>query len=152
MTLTNKMAHLLYYVKLCASFQIHQWIQAGATVWKHSIRVKIVDLFLSCVTLKFYEWPWKTTGPLFYTTLSCVRHFKAMCEFKLELHPGNAQFGSKSAICLSHVTLKIDGWPWKATGHLSYAVWSFVHHFIAIGKFKLELQSGNVQFGSKSNF
>ena len=38
----------------------------------------------------------------------------------------------------------------KKIGHLSYAASSFVHHFIAIGEFKLELQSGNAQFGSNS--
>ena len=51
---------------------------------------------------------------------------------------------------LSHVTLKFDGWPWKLIGHLFYATSSFVHHFVTIGDFKLELQSGNAQFGSKS--
>ena len=50
---------------------------------------------------------------------------------------------------LSRVTLKFDGWPWKTIGHPSYAASSFAHHFIAIGEFKLELQSGNAQFGSK---
>ena len=49
---------------------------------------------------------------------------------------------------LYHVTLKFDGWPWKTIGHLSFAVSSFVQHFIAIGEFKLELLSGNAQFGS----
>ena len=49
---------------------------------------------------------------------------------------------------LYRVTLKFDGWPWKTIGHLSFAVSSFVQHFIAIGEFKLELQSGNAQFGS----
>ena len=44
---------------------------------------------------------------------------------------------------LSHVTSKFDGWPWKTIGLLSLATSSFVHHFIAIGQFKLELQSGN---------
>ena len=34
---------------------------------------------------------------------------------------------------LSCVTLKFDGWPWKTIGHLSFAVSSFVQHFIAIG-------------------
>ena len=48
----------------------------------------------------------------------------------------------------SRVTLKFDGWPWKTIGHLFYATSSFVHHFVAIGEFKLELQSGNAQFGS----
>ena len=44
---------------------------------------------------------------------------------------------------LSRVTLKFDWWPWKTIGHLFYATSSFVHHFIAICEFKLELQSGN---------
>ena len=43
-----------------------------------------------------------------------------------------------------------DEWPWKTIGHLYCATSSFVHHFVAIGEFKLELQSGNAQFGSKS--
>ena len=47
-------------------------------------------------------------------------------------------------------TLKFDGWPCKTIGHLFYATSSFVHHFIPIGEFKFELQSGNAQFGSKS--
>ena len=51
---------------------------------------------------------------------------------------------------LYRVTLKFDGWPWKTIGHISLAVSSFVQHFIAIGEFKLELQSGNAQFGSNS--
>ena len=51
---------------------------------------------------------------------------------------------------LSRVTLKFDGWPWKTIGHLSFAVSSFVQHFITIGEFKLELLSGKAQFGSNS--
>ena len=42
---------------------------------------------------------------------------------------------------LSRVTLKFDGWPWKIIGHLCYATSSFVHHFVAIGQFKLFLVS-----------
>ena len=38
----------------------------------------------------------------------------------------------------------------KTIGHLFYATSSFVQHFIAIGEFKLELQSGNAQCRSKS--
>ena len=47
------------------------------------------------------------------------------------------------------MTLKFDKWPWKTIGHLFYATSSFMHHFVAIGEFKLELHSGNAQFGSK---
>ena len=42
---------------------------------------------------------------------------------------------------LSRVTLKFDGGPSKTIGHLFYATSSFVHHSVAIGEFKLELQS-----------
>ena len=92
MTLENNRALLLYYIKLCASFQIHRWIETEVTVRKHSIRVKIGD-FLSCVTLKFDGWPWKTIGHLFNTTPSFEHHFKSIGAFKLELQSGNAQFG-----------------------------------------------------------
>ena len=153
MTSKNYRAPLLHYIKLCASSHtprwIQRWIQTGVTVWKCSIWVKISD-FLSRVTLKFDGWPWKTIGHLFYATLRIVHHFKAIGEFKLELQSWNTQFGSKLAIFLSRVTLKFYGWPWKKTiGHF-YAASSFVHHFIAIGEFKLKLQSGNAEFGSKS--
>ena len=50
---------------------------------------------------------------------------------------------------LSHVTLKFDR-SWKTIGHLFYATSSFLHHFIDIGQFKLDSQSRNAQFGSKS--
>ena len=50
----------------------------------------------------------------------------------------------------SHVTLKFDGWPSKTIGHLFYATSSFVQHFLAIGEFILELESGNAQSGSNS--
>ena len=107
-------------------------------------------IFLSRVTLQFDVWPWKTIGHIFYATLNFVHHFKAFGEFKLDLQSGNTQFGSKSTIFFSRVTLKFDGWSWKTIGHIFYATYNFVHHFKAFGEFKLELQSWNDQFGSKS--
>ena len=65
-------------------------------------------IFLSRVTLKFDKWPWKKIGHLLYGTLRFVHHFKAIGELKLKLQSGNSQFGSKSAIFLSRVTLKFD--------------------------------------------
>ena len=191
----TKRAPLLHYVKLCALFQIHRWIQIAVTVRKSSIRVKIGE-FLSRVTLTFDRWPWRTIEHLFYTTPSSVHNFKAMGEFKLELRSGNTQFWSKSVIFLvpcdleiwwmtlknnrahllfyikpcaslqshqwietwgtvwkrsirvkisdflSPMTLKFNGRPWKTIGYLSQASSSFVHHFIIICEFKLELWSG----------
>ena len=145
-TSKNNRTPLFYYVKLCASFQILGWIQTWVTIWKRPFWVKIGNI-LSRVTLKFDGWPWRTIGR---TMSSFVHHLKAMGEFKLELEPRNAQFGSKSMIFLSCVTLKFYWWPWKTLRHLLYTMSSFMHHFKAMGEFKLELQSGNAQFGSKS--
>ena len=142
MTLENNRAPLLYYTKLCASFQMHRWIQIGVTVRKHSIRVKMGN-FLTRVTLKFDGWPWKTIGHLFYVASNFVHHLTAISEFKLELQSGNVQFWSKSTIFFSHVTLQCHVWPWKTIGHLFFTTSSFVHHFVAIGDVKLELHSGN---------
>ena len=149
MTLKNNRAPLLCYFKLYASFRSHRWIQAGVTVRKRPIWVKIDDFF-SRGTLQFDVWPWKTTGHLFYATSSFVHHFVAIGDFKLELQSGNAQFGSKLDDFYSRVTLQFDVWPWKTIGHLFYATLSCVHHFVTIGVLKLELQSGNAQFGSNS--
>ena len=202
MTLKNNKATLLYYIKLCASFQSHGWNQTGVTVRKCSIRAKIGDI-LSRVTSKFDWWPWKTMGHFFYTTSSFVHQFKAMgvisnCSYSPEtLNLGQnrrifvlydlgiwwmtlknnrtpslyylklcASFRRRWLIQTgvrvrkrpiwvqiddfwSHVTLKYDRLPWKTIGHLFYGTSSFVHYFVAIGEFKLELQSGNIQIGSK---
>ena len=110
---------------------------------------QIVD-FSARVILKFDEWPRKIIGHLFYTTKSFVHHFKSINEFKLELQAGKRSTWVKIDDFFSRVTLKFDGWPSKIIGHLFYATSSFVHHFVAIDEFKLELQSGNAQFGSKS--
>ena len=148
MTWKYNRAILLHYTKLCASFQIHLWIQTRATVRKHSIRVKIGN-FVSRVTLKFDGWSWKTKGHLFYAMLSFVHHFIAICEFKLKLQARNAQFGSKLAIfCpVIHWNLWLT---FKNNREPLLCCFNFVHHFIAISDFELKLQSKNAQFGSKS--
>ena len=147
MTLKNKRAPLQCYFKLFASFRSHRWFQTGYTVRKRPIWVKIND-FKSRVTLQFDVWPWKLIGHLFYASSSFISHFVAIGEFKLELQSGNGPFGSKSTIFFSPVTLQLDVWPWKTIGHLLHTTSSFVNHFVAIGVWKLELASGNAQFGS----
>ena len=108
------------------------------------------SIFLAPVTLKFDRWPWKTIGHLSYATSSCGHHFIAISEFKLEFRVRKRSIRVKIVDFLAPVTLKFDRWHWKTIGHLSYATSSFVHHFRAISEIKLELQSGNAQFGSKS--
>ena len=153
MTLKNNRAAFPYYVKSHASFQSHGWIEIGAQFGNSQFGSKSV-IFLSRVSLKLNGWPKKTTGYLFYTTLSSVHDLEAISEFKLELQSTNPQYVSKSVIFVSCVTLKLDRWPWKTIGHLFYAVSSLVHRFIAISGFKLELQlqSGNAQFRSNQWF
>ena len=147
MTSKNNKAPLLYYIKLCASFQIHWWIQTGATVRKCSIRVKICD-FLSCVNLKFDGWPWKIIGHLSYTTLTNLcASFQSHWHIQTGITIQKRSIRVKVGDFLSRVTLKIDVWPWKTIGHLFYTTSSFVHHFKSIGEVKFELQPGNAQVG-----
>ena len=79
MTPKNNKARLLYNIKLSVPFDIHQWIQTGVTVRKRPIWVKL-DNVLSCVTLQFDVWPWKTIGHLFYAASNFVHHFVAIGE------------------------------------------------------------------------
>ena len=149
MTLQNNRAPVLCYVKLCALLQSHQWIQTGVTIWKCSIGVKICNFFVPL-------WPWNLKmalkiyrAPLLYFFKLCVS-FHSHCWIQTGGIVQKWPIWVKICNFLSRVTLKFDGWPSNTIGHLFYATSSFVHHFIAIGDFKLELQSGNAQFGSKS--
>ena len=82
--------HLLYFIKLCESFQTHRIIQTGITVG---------NIQFGSTSASFLPvWPWKTKGRLFYTMSNFVHLCKAIGEFKLALQSGNAQFGSKLAI------------------------------------------------------
>ena len=65
MTLKNNGAPFLYHIKLCASFQSHQWIQTELQSRNTKIWVKIGDFFP--VTFKIDGWLWKTIRHLFYT-------------------------------------------------------------------------------------
>ena len=86
-------APLLYYIKLCALFEIHWSIQTGVSLEKPNSNQNR-QFFLSHVTLKFDGWPWKTIGHLFYTASSFVHHYKAIGDFKLEIQSGIARLGS----------------------------------------------------------
>ena len=130
MTSKNNRASYLYYIKLCASFQSHWWIQTAVTILKCPIRVTISQ-FLSCVTFKFDGWPWKAIRHLSYTTWSFVRHFKAISEFKLELQSGNAQFGSNRRF-FSRMTSNFDGWTWKKGISSIYIYASLLYQVLCI--------------------
>ena len=100
-------------------------------------------------------WLWNLTddlennrAPLLSNT-SFVHHFIATCQFILNYSPKRLIW-VKIGEFLSRVTLKFDRCPWKTKGLSFYGTSSDVHHFKAMGVFKLELQSWNANFGSKS--
>ena len=101
-------------------------------------------------------WPWNLMDDLWKQYGTCyILHQALSIISNPSLNP-NLRYSSELSIwveigdILSRVTLKFDGWPWKTIGHLFLTTLSFVHHSKAMGEFKLELQSGNAQFGSKS--
>ena len=106
-TLKNNTASLLCYFNLSASFHSHRPLQAGVTVRKCPIRVAIVILFLSRVTLKFDGWPWKMKGHLFHASSSFVQNFIAICEFKMSYSPETNKLGFD--LC------DLDIWPMTGT-------------------------------------
>ena len=148
----NNRARPLSYVKLCPLFQSHQWIPTGVRVSKCSIRVKIGHS-ISRVTLKSDGWPREAIGYLFYATPSFVHLFVAIGRghqsTRKRVTVQKCSIPVKIGKFLSYVILKFDGWPWKTIGNLFYAILSLVHHFVALWKFKLELQSRNSQIGAK---
>ena len=136
-------------MKLCASFQSHRWIQTGVTVRKRSIRVKICDFFLSRDLKMWWMTSKNNRTPLLCCFKLCASfHSHRWIQTKVTVRKRSIRV--KISDLLSRVTLKFDGWPCKTIGHLFYVASSFMHHFIAISEFKLKLQSGNAQFGSKS--
>ena len=147
--LKNHRTLLLYYVKLCASFQIHWWIQTEFTVQKRSIRVEIGDIFSRVTFLEIWWLTLKNNrAPLLYYTklgASFQSHRWSQTWVIVRKRSGRVKIGE----LLSRVTLKFDGWPWKTIGYLFYTTLSIVHHFKALDEFKLKLQSRNAPFGSK---
>ena len=103
MTLKNNRAPLLYYIKLCALFQSHGWIQTGVTVQKRSIRVKIGN-FLSHETLKFDGWPWKKK-------VTSSKQHQALCIISSAYVNSNWSYGSERAKWV-HDLCDLDLWPW----------------------------------------
>ena len=144
MTSQNNRTSLLYYIKDWAIGGFKLELQSGNAQFGSKLTI-----FFSRVTMQFDEWPCKTIGHLFYE-----HYFKRCASFRSHWWIQTGVTVRKRLIWVkidnffNCVTLQFDIWPWKTIGHLFYATSSFVHHFVAIGEFKLELQSRNAQFGS----
>ena len=74
MTSKNNKAPPFGYIKLCALFQSHHWIQTVVIVRNRLFPVKIGD-FWSRMTYKIWRMTLKAMGQFFYATSSCVYHF-----------------------------------------------------------------------------
>ena len=146
MTLKNNRTPLLYYVKPCALFQSHGWIPVRATVWKSWIRVKISDFYVP----RDLEIWWMTLknnrAPLIYYIKLCASFRSHLVSSNLSYSPETLDSGQNRWFFV-HCDLGI----WQMTLKTNRAPFlCLMHHFIAISVFKLELQSGNDQFGSKT--
>ena len=149
MTFKNNRAPLLSIVKLYASFHHHMWIQTGVTVRKR------LSWVVTSVTLTFDLWPWPFAWTSLLSLVITPENFMMIRWWE------HSQKGVTDRRTDGQTDGQTDGrtdWTihraaWsqlKIKGHLSYAASTFVHHFIANEEFKLELQSWNFQFGSKS--
>ena len=137
-TLKNNRAPLLSNIKLYASFHHHMWIQTGVTVRKR------LSWVVTSVTLTFDLWPWPFAWTLLWSLVITPENFM-MIQWWEHSQKGvtdrQTDGQTENTICRA-------AWSQlKTIGHLYYATSSSMHHFVAIGEFKLELQSGNAQFG-----
>ena len=148
-TLKNNRAPLLCHFKLCASFHNHWSIQTCVTIRKRQIRVKIGHFFVLC-DLEIWRMTFKNNRAPLLCYFKLYASFRSHWWIQTGVRVRKRQIRVKIGHFLSRVTLKFDGWPSKTIGHHFYATSSYVHHVVAIGEFKLELETGNDQFGSKS--
>ena len=149
MTLKNNRAPLLSIIKLYASFHHHMWIQTRVTVRKR------LSWVLTSVTLPFDLWPWPFAWTSLLSLVITPENFMMIWWWEHgekgvtdRLTDGRTDGRTDRQ---TDWTSHIAAWSQlKTIGHLYYATSSSIHHFVAIGEFKLELQSGNAQFGSIS--
>ena len=99
--------------------------------------------FKPCATLKADK-----TALLCYTKLCISFHSHRLIQTGVTVQKHTIR--DEINYHLSCEILKFDRWLSKTIGHLFYATQSFVYRSIAICEFRLKLQPGNTQFGSKS--
>ena len=149
MTLKNNRAPLLSNIKLYASFHHHMWIQTGVTVRKR------LSWVVTSVTLTFDLWPWPFAWTLRWSLVITPENFM-MIRWWEHSQKGvtdrrtDGQTDRRTDRQTENTICRAAWSQLKTIGHLFYATSSFVHHFVAIGEFKLELQSGNAQSRSNS--
>ena len=110
MTLKNKRAPLLYYIKLGTPFQIHLWIQTEVTLLKHSIWVKIDDFFVPCDLEIWWMTLRNNRAPLPYCFKLCASfHSHQWIQTKVTVR--------KCPICVK-INIFYPMWTWNLTDDL----------------------------------
>ena len=143
MTLKNNRAPLLCCFQLCAWFICHMWIQTGVRVRKQ------LSWVLTSVTLTFDLWPWPFAWTSLLTMVITPENFMMIRWWEHGEKGVTDRQTDGRTDGRTDWTSHIAAWSQLETiGHLFYATSSFVQHFVPIGEFKLELQSGNAQSGS----
>ena len=116
MTLENNLTHLPCYFKLCASFRSHWWIQTGYS--PETPNLGQIRRHLEPRDLEFWQMTLKNNrAPLLCRFKHCASfhsHWWIQTGVTVQKRP----IWVKIDEFFSRVTLKIDGWPWKTTGHL----------------------------------
>ena len=107
--------------------------------------------FFCRVTFKFDGWPWKTIGHMFYTMSSFMHHLKPLVDSNWSYSPETLNSGQN---WFFFIPCDLEIWRMTLKNNMAplHTMSSFMHHLKTIGKFKLELQSRNSQFGSKLIF
>ena len=145
--LTNcSRGQLILNMNLEGNFEVKFWRHRW---YHHHEKNNWYDLVISDVKLKLCVTLKKNRAPLLCYFKLCAS-FRSHWWIQTGVTVLKRLISVKINDLLSCVTLQFDVWPWNTIGHLSYATSSFVHHIVAIDEFKLELKSGNAQFGLNS--
>ena len=123
--------------------------------WSYSPETKI--WVVTSVTLTFDLWPWPFAWTLPWSNVITPENFmmirwwehsqKGVTDGQTDRRTDRRTDGQTDR--RTENTIHRAAWSQlKTIGHLYYATSSFVHHFVAIGEYKLELESGNAQSGS----
>ena len=102
MTLKNNRTLLLCYIKLCASFESHGYIQTGVIVRKRLTWVKIDDVLV--------VWPWNLTDDLGKQQCTFSKEHQALCVISSPYVNSNCSHGPEIAM-LGFDLSDLDLWP-----------------------------------------
>ena len=131
----------------------HQAISQTNVIWSS---LALIAVRIHSKYIKYYVCTIFSKTIKHFNIFSCDQ---AALRTLLSVRP-SVQLSVCSSVRLWHLVHNDDFWavwPWNLTedlekqmGTSSILLPSFLHHSVAIGEFKLELQSRNAQFGSKS--